>query len=225
MKQCPITSSVPSCLKLLPSYFLVIPNSQLRAVRNHSYTGKITCVGFKADIFHDFRGGGLLCETLRERYALVYQQHQSQTLLTSREVPADLVDIRYEGAEPDSELVYIERISGVATVAGVEILRQRQLKDSVPDLQWISERVEGHVFLLTQLAAIGKGKPGYLRKHPELVTKKAEPILREQLARQSEAARDLLSRMCVLRVGIDIRGLTIEIINILFMSKYLILIT
>ncbi|MEH2303593.1 MAG: tetratricopeptide repeat protein [Nostoc sp.] len=140
--------------------------------------------------------------------ALVYQQHQSQTLLTSREVPADLADIRYEGAEPDSELVYIERISGVATVAGVEILRQRQLKDSVADLQWISERVEGHVFLLTQLAAIGKDKPGYLRKHPELVTKKAEPILREQLARQSEAARDLLSRMCVLRVGIDIRGLT-----------------
>ncbi|MEH2244395.1 tetratricopeptide repeat protein, partial [Nostoc sp.] len=140
--------------------------------------------------------------------ALVYQQHQSQTLLTSREVPTDLADIRYEGAEPDSELVYIERISGVATVAGVEILRQRQLKDSVADLEWISERIEGHVFLLTQLAAIGKGKPGYLRKHPELVTKKAEPILREQLARQSEAARDLLSRMCVLRVGIDIRGLT-----------------
>ncbi|MEH2421446.1 MAG: tetratricopeptide repeat protein, partial [Nostoc sp.] len=140
--------------------------------------------------------------------ALVYQQHQSQTLLTSREVPADLADIRYEGAEPDSELVYIERISGVATVAGVEILRQRQLKDSVADLQWMSKRVEGHVFLLTQLAAIGKGKPGYLWKHPEFVTKKAEPILREQLTRQSEAARDLLSQMCVLRVGIDIRGLT-----------------
>ncbi|MGF2036569.1 MAG: tetratricopeptide repeat protein, partial [Nostoc sp. CmiVER01] len=140
--------------------------------------------------------------------ALVYQQHQSQTLLTSREVPADLADIRYEGAEPDSELVYIERISGVATVAGVEILRQRQLKDREADLRWVSERVEGHVFLLTQLAAIGKSKPGYLRKHSELVTKKAEPILREQLARQSEAARDLLSRMCVLRVGIDIRGLT-----------------
>ncbi|MEH2415482.1 tetratricopeptide repeat protein, partial [Nostoc sp.] len=140
--------------------------------------------------------------------ALVYQQHQSQTLLTSREVPADLADIRYEGAEPDSELVYIERISGVATVAGVEILRQRQLEDSVADLQWISERVKGHVFLLTQLAAIGKGKPGYLRKHSKLVTKKAELILTEQLARQSEAARDLLRSMCVLRVGIDIRGLT-----------------
>lgn len=76
------------------------------------------------------------------------------------------------------------------------------------DLEWVSLRVEGHVFLLTQLAAIGKGKPGYLRKHPELVTKKAEPILTEQLARQSAAARDLLKRMCVLRVPIDVRGLT-----------------
>ncbi len=140
--------------------------------------------------------------------ALVYQQHQSQTLLTSREVPADLADSRCEGTEPDSELVYVERIFGVATVAGVEILRQRQLKDSVADLEWVSERVEGHVFLLTQLAAIGRDMRGYLRKHSELVTKKAEPILREQLTRQSEAARDLLRRMCVLRVGIDIRGLT-----------------
>ncbi|WP_196525340.1 hypothetical protein [Nostoc commune] len=43
----------------------------------------------------------------------------------------------------------------MATVAGVEILRQRQLKDSVADLQWISERIQGHVFLLIQLAAIG----------------------------------------------------------------------
>ena len=92
--------------------------------------------------------------------------------------------------------------------AGVEILRQRKLTDTLADLQWISQRVEGHVFLLTQLAAFGKGKPGFLRKHLELVTKNAEPILRKQLTRQSAAARDLLRRMCVLRVPIDVRGLT-----------------
>ena len=140
--------------------------------------------------------------------ALVYQQHDSQTILTSREVPADLAVPRYPGAEPDSELVRIETLMGVATDAGVRILQERKLKDEQEDLRWVSERVEGHVFLLTQLAAVGKGKPGYLRKHPELVTKKAEPILREQLARQSEAARELLRRMCVLRVGIDCQGLT-----------------
>ncbi|MBE8968204.1 hypothetical protein IQ277_18885 [Nostocales cyanobacterium LEGE 12452] len=36
------------------------------------------------------------------------------------------------------KLVYLEKIYRVATVAGVEILRQRQLKDSVPDLRWVS---------------------------------------------------------------------------------------
>jgi len=140
--------------------------------------------------------------------ALVYQQHQSQTILTSREVPADLADTRYPGLAPDSELVHIEVLQGVDFAAGVEILQQRKLTDTLADLQWISQRVEGHVFLLTQLAALGKDKRGYLRKHPELVTKNAEPMLREQLTRQSEAARDLLRRMCVLRVPIDVRGLT-----------------
>ncbi|MEH2022827.1 hypothetical protein [Nostoc sp.] len=52
----------------------------------------------------------------------------------------------------------METIYRVATVAGVEILRQRQLKDSVPDLRRVSERVEKYLFLLTQRAAIGKGK-------------------------------------------------------------------
>jgi len=140
--------------------------------------------------------------------ALVYQQHQSQTILTSREVPADLAHTRYPGLAPDSELVHIEVLQGVDFAAGVEILQKRKLTDTLADLQWISQRVEGHVFLLTQLAAIGKEKRGYLRNHPELVTKNAKPMLREQLARQSEAARDLLRRMCVLRVPIDVRGLT-----------------
>jgi len=140
--------------------------------------------------------------------ALVYQQHQSQTILTSREVPADLAPTRYPGLEPDSVLVHKEVLQGVDLAAGVEILQQRKLTDTLADLQWISQRVKGHVFLLTQLAALGKEKPGYLRNHPELVTKKAEPMLREQLARQSEAARGLLRRMCFLRVPIDVRGLT-----------------
>jgi tetratricopeptide (TPR) repeat protein len=140
--------------------------------------------------------------------ALVYQQHQSQMILTSREVPGDLADTRYPGSAPDSELVQIEVLQGVDVAAGVEILRQRQLTDKLADLQWISQRVEGHVVLFTLLASLGKGRPGYLRKHPELVTKNAELILQEQMARQSAAARDLLRRMCVLRVPIDVRGLT-----------------
>jgi tetratricopeptide (TPR) repeat protein len=139
--------------------------------------------------------------------ALVYQQHQSQMILTSREVPGDLADTRYPGLAPDAELVHIEVLQGVDEKATVEIL-QRQLTDELADLQWISRRVEGHLFLLTQLVALGKGRPGYLRKHPELVTKNVEPMLQEQMVRQSAAGRDLVSRMCVLRVPIDVKGLT-----------------
>ncbi len=139
--------------------------------------------------------------------ALVYQQHQSQMILTSREVPGDLADTRYPGLALDAELVHLEVLQGVDERATVEIL-QRQLTDELADLQWISRRVEGHLFLLTQLVSLGKGKPGYLRKHPELVTKNVELILREQMVRQSAAGRDLVSRMCVLRVPIDVRGLT-----------------
>ncbi|MEQ8958565.1 MAG: NB-ARC domain-containing protein [Coleofasciculus sp. C2-GNP5-27] len=140
--------------------------------------------------------------------ALADQHHNSQIILTSREIPATLADLRYQTVEPDSELVHIETLPGVTTEAGVEILRQRHLNDTQTDLRWVVKRVEGHVFLLTQLAAIGKGKPGYLRQHPELVIKKAEPILREQLARQSTAAIDLLYRMSLLQVEMDIQGLT-----------------
>ncbi|OCQ91693.1 hypothetical protein BCD67_09315 [Oscillatoriales cyanobacterium USR001] len=140
--------------------------------------------------------------------ALVYQQHQSQIILTSREVSADLGDPRSKKSRINSKLVYIERLTGVDTKAGIEILQAYNFQDKLENLEWISERVKGHLLVLTLLASEYAEQPGYLRKRPELVTDEAEPILREQLERQSEAARDLLRRMCVLRVGIDVRGLT-----------------
>ncbi|MCY7272181.1 MAG: ATP-binding protein [Phormidesmis sp. CAN_BIN44] len=139
---------------------------------------------------------------------LAYSNHKSQTIITSREIPADLATSHHENSEPDPTLVWIERLGGVSVNAGIDILHQRQLEDSEEDLHWVTERVDGHVFLLTQLAAVAKGRPGYLRNHPELVTQRAEPILKEQLVRQSETALALLKRMSILRVGIDIRGLT-----------------
>jgi tetratricopeptide (TPR) repeat protein len=141
-------------------------------------------------------------------HALAVNNHRSQVILTSREIPADLGDGQSAKVVFDSVLVHIETLLGVDVAAGIEILRQRQLRDSEEDLRWITERVGGHAFLLTQLANLGKDKPGYLRQHPELVTENAEPILQAQLARQGKKARDLLRRMCVLRVGINIRGLT-----------------
>lgn len=141
-------------------------------------------------------------------HAFAYGNHRSTLILTSREFPVDLADRRARDPKPDSKLVELLRLSGVEDADGVEILRQRGSEDSEEDWRWIAERVKGNVFILTQLAAIGAESPGYLRKHPELVTEKAEPILQKQLGRQSQAGLDLLRRMCVLRVGIDIQGLT-----------------
>jgi tetratricopeptide (TPR) repeat protein len=140
--------------------------------------------------------------------ALVYNQHQSQTILTCREVPADLGDSRSKKATINRKLVQVEKLLGVDTEASVEILKEYGLRDSEEDLQWIAERVKGHVFVLEMLGNNYADEPGKLRKHPELVTDEVEVILTEQLARQSEAACDLLRRMCVLRVPIDIPGLT-----------------
>jgi tetratricopeptide (TPR) repeat protein len=138
--------------------------------------------------------------------AFAYSQHNSHIILTSRELPADLADER--GGEIDPMLVRMEIVQGVDPDASIAILKERKLKDSDEDLEWVAKRVDGHVFLLSQLAALAKDRKGYLRKHPELVTKKSDPILQEQLARQTEAARDLLRRMSVLRIPIDVEGLT-----------------
>lgn len=133
-------------------------------------------------------------------------QHNSHIILTSRELPADLADQR--GGEIDPMLVRVETVEGVNQDASIAILKARKLKDPDQDLEWVAQRVDGHVFLLSQLAALAKDRKGYLRKHPELVTKKSDPILQEQLARQGDEARDLLRRMGVLRVAIDVEGLT-----------------
>ncbi|WP_072621853.1 tetratricopeptide repeat protein [Spirulina major] len=140
--------------------------------------------------------------------AWVYQQHGSRVVLTSREVPADLGNLRYDDWEPDPELVQIEYLDGVTVPAGVKILQGYQSRDKLADLEWISQRVGGHALILQQLAAIGRKQPGYLRKHPEKVTRKIEPILEEQLNRQSEAAQVLLQKMCLLQTATDLQGLT-----------------
>jgi tetratricopeptide (TPR) repeat protein len=141
-------------------------------------------------------------------HAFAYGNHCSTLILTSREFPVDLTDSRARNPKPDPKLVEVLPLSGVEDADGVEILRQRGSEDSEEDCRWIAERVKGNAFILNQLAAIGAESPGYLRKHPELVTQEAEPILQAQLGRQSQAGLDLLRRMCVLRVGIDIQGLT-----------------
>lgn len=141
-------------------------------------------------------------------HSFAHSRHCSTLIITSRELPVDLADRRTRNAKPNPKLVEVCPVDGVADADGVEILRQNGLQDCEADLEWIAERVKGNVFILTHLGINGAKSPGYLRKHPELVTEEAEPIIRTQLERQSEAARELLKRMCVLRVGIDVQGLT-----------------
>jgi tetratricopeptide (TPR) repeat protein len=138
---------------------------------------------------------------------LVVMPHQSQVLLTSREQVKDLADKRSSDAVVNPILVRIVDVQGISIEAGVKLLQDYGLKDTEADLRWVSERVGGHALILELLAALAKNKPGYLRRNPQLVTNNARNVMQEQLARQTEEGRELLKRMCVLRVGIDVQGL------------------
>ena len=140
-------------------------------------------------------------------WALVDRSHDSQVVITSREVPIDLADPRDVSGIPSSVSVRLERVDGIDDDASVELLRKLGLRDSEVDLRWVAGRVAGQVQVLTLLAKWAR-KPGMLRQRPELVTADAKPILRVQVAKLREAARELLKRMCVLRVGIELEGLT-----------------
>ena len=99
-------------------------------------------------------------------------------------------------------------LEGISEEDSVTLLQELGLEDSDEDLQWIAERVQGQVLVLTLLADIALDQPGYLRQNPQLVTASAEPVLREQLQRLDGAATELLKRMAVLRYPVDVSGLT-----------------
>ncbi len=139
---------------------------------------------------------------------LVYRNHQSQLLITSREMPVDLGELRGRKYSFNRKLMQEYPLEGVEKDAAVRILRDYGLQDSEEDLEWIAERVKGHPLILDILGNNYADQPGYLRKHPTLVTDEATPVLQEQLIRLDEAGRELLRRMCVLRVPIEKQGLT-----------------
>ncbi|MEB3295146.1 MAG: ATP-binding protein, partial [Synechococcales bacterium] len=140
-------------------------------------------------------------------WALVDRTHQSQVVITSRELPIDLADPRDSSGIPNPAVVSVERMGGIDAQASVDLLRQLGLRDREEDLEWVAQRVAGQVQVLTLLAKWAR-KPGMLRQRPELVTADAKPILRVQVGKLRETTRDLLKRMAVLRVGIGLEGLT-----------------
>ena len=140
-------------------------------------------------------------------WALVEREHRSQVVITSREVPKDLADPRDFSGVPNPSVVRVETIYGIDQTASVKLLKDVGLRDSDADLEWVAQRVDGLVQVLTLLRKWSR-KPGKLRQDPDLVTSDARPILQAQLARQSEGAIDLLKQMCVLQARIEIEGLT-----------------
>jgi tetratricopeptide (TPR) repeat protein len=138
---------------------------------------------------------------------LVYAPHRSQVLLTSREYIKDLADKRGSGTVVNPSLVREVNVEGISIENGVKLLQDYGLQDSEADLRWVVERVGGHALLLELLAGLARNKRGYLRKNSQLVSNNARTIILEQLQRQTEEGRELLKRMCVLRVGIDVPGL------------------
>ncbi|MGD1901888.1 MAG: tetratricopeptide repeat protein [Geitlerinemataceae cyanobacterium] len=140
--------------------------------------------------------------------ALATGNHRSLAIVTSREEPADFTDRRIAGARPNRRMVRVRRVEQVDEASAIEILREQGMRDSPEDLAWIAGRVDGHPIYLELLAANYGDMPGFLRKHPQELAGGVDEMLRRQLVRQSEAARDLARRMCLLRVPIDVRGLT-----------------
>jgi tetratricopeptide (TPR) repeat protein len=132
--------------------------------------------------------------------------HQSQIVITSRKFPDDLIDRR--GGSVDIRVVADLLIPGISKEASIQLLQDLGARDSLADLEWIAGRVGGNVLILGWLAAYSRKQPGRLRKKPELVTAEAKPIVLAQWQSQSAPAQDLLQRMCVLRIAMDIPALT-----------------
>jgi tetratricopeptide (TPR) repeat protein len=139
-------------------------------------------------------------------YGLAYRNHNSQIVITSRKVPADLEERRSN--QIDRSIIRIEPVGGISKSASVLLLEDLGAQDNQIDLDWIADRVGGNILVLKLLADYSSKYPGLLRKQPELVTDEAEPIVIAQWEAQAAAAQDLLQRMCVLRIGMDSKALT-----------------
>jgi tetratricopeptide (TPR) repeat protein len=138
-------------------------------------------------------------------------------VITSRKVPTDLEDPKSN--QIDTSIIRVERVGGISKSASVLLLEDLGAQDNQIDLDWIADRVDGNPFALRLWATYSRDNPGKLRKQLELVTDEAieiesvskpiQEIVKLQLKAQSSAAQNLLKRMCVLRIGMDAKALTI----------------
>jgi tetratricopeptide (TPR) repeat protein len=150
-------------------------------------------------------------------YELAYGNHNSQIVITSRKVPADLEERR--GNQIDTSIIRVESVGGISKSDSLLLLEGLRAGHNQVELDWIVDRVDGNPFALRLWATYSRDNPGKLRKQLESVTDEAieiesvskpiQEIVQLQLKAQSSAAQNLLKRMCVLRIGMDAKALTI----------------
>jgi hypothetical protein len=100
-------------------------------------------------------------------------------------------------------------VGDISPSDSLQLLEDLGARDAQVDLDWIVDRVHGNIFVLALLADYSKKYPGKLPHHPELVTADAMPIIQAHWEQQSPSTQDLLKRMCVLRIGMNARELTL----------------
>jgi tetratricopeptide (TPR) repeat protein len=150
-------------------------------------------------------------------YALAYRNHNSQIVITSRKVPTDLEDPKSN--QIDTSIIRVESVGGISKSDSLLLLEGLRAGHNQVELDWIVDRVDGNPFALRLWATYSRDNPGKLRKQLESVTDEAieiesvskpiQEIVQLQLKTQSSAAQNLLKRMCVLRIGMDAKALTI----------------
>ncbi len=138
--------------------------------------------------------------------SLAYGGHNSQIIITSRKYPDDLHDRQGNASLPGE--VRDVLVKGISDAETIQLLRNLGMQDSEKDLAWIAERVKGNVLVINLLSKLYAHKPGQLSQEPEWLTDEATPIVKKQWESQNAAAQDLLERMCVLRIEMDLEALT-----------------
>jgi tetratricopeptide (TPR) repeat protein/transcriptional regulator with XRE-family HTH domain len=189
-------------------------NSILAALQRHSWLVVLNNLENMLLPSNSDRAGHAIVPAFGELLnGLVYRSHRSRVLLTSRELPKDLADQQSLKGLVNPKLVRIEKVIGIEKEAGAALLRNFGVVNSQSELEEISDRVKGHVFVLTHLALFAVScQHGelyrYLQEYPELYTDDVRKILTMQIERRTNEQQQLLKRMGVLRFLTDVQGLT-----------------
>jgi AAA domain len=83
---------------------------------------------------------------------LAHKNHRSQIVITSREKPKDLADVRARGNTIPSLKVAIYEIEGLSPDAGAEAFQANGVQDELPPLRRVVERIGGHTLGIELLA-------------------------------------------------------------------------